>query len=151
MKLHGQAISVPKPGKLPNFLDREDLSAFEMVVLTPLVDPFLRPEEQHRRSGEDQIIVPAGERDGEVYKQPAVRYFAIPNFQLNSILTFRENRINLCITAQRAGDSEHVPGTVGEIDPAIRIHLEIRGNCGERVRHADVQRAWFEEEGVTVV
>lgn len=44
----------------------ENFSAFEIVSFAPLVNPFFRPEEKHRRSGEDQVVVPAGEGEGEV-------------------------------------------------------------------------------------
>ena len=57
---------VPEFGKFPNLMDGENFSAFEMVALTPLVNPFFRPEEQHGRSGEDQVIVPAGEGEWKV-------------------------------------------------------------------------------------
>ena len=66
MKIHGHSLLIPKFGKLPNLIDRQNFSAFEMISLAPLVNPFFRPEEQHRRSGEDQVIVPAGEGEGEV-------------------------------------------------------------------------------------
>ena len=57
---------VPEFGELPDLMDGENFSAFEMISLAPFVDPFFRPEEKHRRSGEDQVIVPAGEGQGEV-------------------------------------------------------------------------------------
>jgi len=66
MKIHGQTVLIPKFGKFPNLVDSEDFSAFEVVSFAPFVDPFFRLEEKHRRSGEDQVIVPAGEGEGEV-------------------------------------------------------------------------------------
>ncbi len=57
---------VPEFGEFPNLMDGENFSACEIVALAPFVNPFFRPEEQHRRSGEDQVIVPAGEGQGEV-------------------------------------------------------------------------------------
>ncbi len=68
MKIRGQAVVIPKFGQFPNLIDRQDFSVFEIVSLTPLVYPFLRPEEQHRRSGEDQVIIPAREGQREVDK-----------------------------------------------------------------------------------
>ena len=47
-------------------MNRQRFPAFEMILLAPLVDPLVRPEEQHGRSGEDQVIVPAREGQGEV-------------------------------------------------------------------------------------
>ena len=162
MKLHGHAISVPKFGQLPNPTDRKHLSACEIVSLAPLVNPFLRPEEQHCRSGEDQIIIPAREGKGEMDQHvaqaavfggedAALSDLTISNFQLNRPIAFSEHRINGRITMQRCRDAEHVPGTVREIGFPIRMDFEIRGNRGERVCHADRQSLGFEEEGVTVV
>ena len=59
---------VPEFGKLPNLLDRKDFSTFEIISLAPLINPLLRLEEKHGRSGEDEIIVPASEGQGEVNK-----------------------------------------------------------------------------------
>jgi uncharacterized protein YhfF len=66
MIIHGQAVVVPEFGEFPNLVDGEDLSACEVVALTPSINPFFRPEEKHRRSGEGQVIVPAGEGEREV-------------------------------------------------------------------------------------
>ena len=66
MIIQGQAVVVPEFGESPNLIDRENFSAFEVVALAPFVNPFFRPEEQHGRSGEDQVIVPAGKGEGEV-------------------------------------------------------------------------------------
>ncbi len=68
MKIHGQAIAVPEFGKLPNLTDRQKFSAFEMIALAPLVNPFFRLEEKHGRSGEDEVIVPARKSKREVNK-----------------------------------------------------------------------------------
>ena len=57
---------VPEFGELPDLMDGENFSAFEIVSLAPFFNPFFRPEEKHRRSGEGQVIVPAGEGQGEV-------------------------------------------------------------------------------------
>jgi hypothetical protein len=66
MILHGQAVVIPQFGKLPNLLDGESFSAFEIISFAPLVNPFFQLEEKHRRSGEDQVIVPVGEWEREV-------------------------------------------------------------------------------------
>ena len=68
MILQGQAIVIPQFGKLPNLLEGNDFAACEVISLAPLVNPFFRPEEQHRRSGEDQVIVPVREREWKVDK-----------------------------------------------------------------------------------
>jgi hypothetical protein len=47
-------------------LQGENFSAFEIIACTPFLDPFFRPEEQHGGSGENKVIVPAGEGEREV-------------------------------------------------------------------------------------
>ena len=68
MKICGQAVAVPKLREFPNLINRQDFSAFEVVALAPFINPFLRLEEKHGRSGEDQVIVPAGEGQGEMHE-----------------------------------------------------------------------------------
>ena len=83
MILKRHTIAVPEFGKLPNLLNRQHLSAFEVMSFAPLVYPFFRPEEQHGRSGEDQVIVPVREGEWKVDKQVAICNFAVLYFQLN--------------------------------------------------------------------
>ena len=59
MKIHGHSITVPEFGEFPNLVDGQGFSVFEVIPLAPLVNPFFRPEEEHGRSGEDEVIVPA--------------------------------------------------------------------------------------------
>jgi len=47
-------------------MDGENFSAFKIISCAPFVNPFFRLEEEHGRSGEDQVIIPAGEGQGEV-------------------------------------------------------------------------------------
>ena len=80
MKICGQARTIPRLGKLPDLLNRENFSALEIVALAPLVDPFFRPEEQHGRSGEDQVIVPVRERNWKMDKEFAICHLTVFNF-----------------------------------------------------------------------
>lgn len=68
MKICGQAAAVPKFGEFPNLINRQDFSAFEMISLAPSINPILRLEEKHGRSGEDQVIVPAGKGQGKMHE-----------------------------------------------------------------------------------
>ncbi len=68
MKICGQAVAVPKFGEFPNLINRQDFSAFQIITFTPFVYPFFRLEEKHGRSGEDEVIVPAGEGQREMNK-----------------------------------------------------------------------------------
>ena len=66
MIIQGQAVLIPEFGKFPDLLNCQNFSTFKIITLAPFVNPFFRPEEQHGRSGEDQVIVPASEGQGEV-------------------------------------------------------------------------------------
>jgi len=44
----------------------QHFSAFEIILFAPFVNPFFRPEEQHRRSGVDDVLPPARGRHREV-------------------------------------------------------------------------------------
>ena len=66
MIIHRQSVVIPEFGKFPNLIDCDEFTAFEVVSLAPLVDPFFRLEEKHRCSGEDQVIIPAGEGQWEM-------------------------------------------------------------------------------------
>jgi hypothetical protein len=66
MIIQGEAIAIPQFGKFPDLVEGENFSAFEIISFAPLVNPFFRLEEKHRRSGEDQVIVPVGEWEREV-------------------------------------------------------------------------------------
>ena len=103
MIIQGQAVVIPQFGEFPNLVDGENFSAFEVVALTPFVNPFFRLEEKYGRSGECQVIVPAGEGQREVdphFAQAAVLSggdttlsinLFIPNFQLNRLITLCAN------------------------------------------------------------
>lgn len=68
MKVHGHAVVIPEFGEFPNLMDRQDFPTFEVISHAPLVNPLLRLEEKHGCSGEDQVIIPAGEGQREVDK-----------------------------------------------------------------------------------
>jgi hypothetical protein len=59
---------VPEFGEFPDLMDGENFSAFEIIAFAPFVNPFFRPEEKHGCSGEDQVIVPAGEGEREMHE-----------------------------------------------------------------------------------
>jgi hypothetical protein len=66
MIIQRQALPIPEFREFPNLIKRENFAAFEMVSFAPCFYRLLRLEEKHGRSGEDQVIVPADEGQGEV-------------------------------------------------------------------------------------
>ena len=67
MIIQRQAVVVPEFGKFPNLMNGENFSAFEIIALAPFINPFFRLEEKHGRSGEGQVIIPAGEGQREMH------------------------------------------------------------------------------------
>jgi len=54
--------------------------------------------------------------------------FPVLDFQLNRITTLGANGFDDRVGVERGGDSEHVPGAVGEVGLAVRVDLEICRN-----------------------
>jgi hypothetical protein len=126
MILQGQALPVPELGQFPNLLEGQRFAAFEMVSLAPCFDPFFRLEEKHGRSGENQVIVPAGEGQGEVDEVLEIGNLPVLDFQLNGLVAFGEHGFDDRVAVERGGDAEHVPGAVGKVCPAIGVDFEVR-------------------------
>lgn len=59
---------IPEFGEFPDLLKGENFAAGEIMSLAPFVNPFFRPEEEHGRSSEDQVIVPVSKRKWKVDK-----------------------------------------------------------------------------------
>src|SRR5438045_7777746 len=64
---------VPSPRELPSGLKRQSPRARETARLAPVTRMFLRPEEQHRRSGEDDVLPPFASRKGELHDDSVER------------------------------------------------------------------------------
>ncbi len=54
-------VVIPGLRQRPRLLQRENLATGESALLAPALDSLLRPEEQNRRSGEDEILIPSAE------------------------------------------------------------------------------------------
>jgi len=65
-RFEGEPISVPMDGKLPELLEIDQRSPREFVSRAPKIDRFFRPEEEHRRSGENNVVPPMRGRNREV-------------------------------------------------------------------------------------
>ena len=66
MKIRPQAVVIPEPREFPGLGKRQGFAAWLASALAPRVDVLFRPEEQDMRSGDDEIVVPALEREREV-------------------------------------------------------------------------------------
>jgi hypothetical protein len=59
MILKLKAVAVPHLGELPELIERERLATQYVVGQAPFIYGSFRPEEEDRRSGVGQVVVPA--------------------------------------------------------------------------------------------
>ena len=52
--------------ELPELFQMNQRASRNFMRCAPLIDGFFRPEEEHGRSGKDEIVPPMGGGDGEV-------------------------------------------------------------------------------------
>jgi hypothetical protein len=66
MRFDRKAICIPVHGQLPQLLEIDQRPLPNLMRCAPKTDRFFRPEEQHRRSREDDVIPPMRRRHGEM-------------------------------------------------------------------------------------
>ena len=55
------SIVIPKLGQGPDLIEGQHLASLNVIARTPGINSLFRPEEQHRRSSIDQVVIPVGE------------------------------------------------------------------------------------------
>jgi hypothetical protein len=87
------------------------------VRVEPAREVLLRPEEDHRASGEGDVVPPAPRGDDEVDEQlGAADELAVADLELERLAAVRAARDDGAVGVERAGDPERVPGAVREPD-----------------------------------
>ncbi len=66
MRLDGQAIRIPGHREIPELDESENRPLGKPTSFTPLCQCLFRPEEQHGRSGVQDVIPPLGRRHREM-------------------------------------------------------------------------------------
>jgi len=61
-----QLVFVPVVSKLPALLGRERRAALDVAGLAPTINVLFCPEDEHRASGEADVVPPMVRRDSEV-------------------------------------------------------------------------------------
>ena len=61
-----QTVSVPQSAQVPPLHQREGFATRQILLVAPAVQMHFRPEEEDGRSGEDKVVIPALEGEGEV-------------------------------------------------------------------------------------
>ena len=56
------SIVIPKFREFPDLINRECFATRQLICRAPALDCLFRPKEENRRSGENQVIVPAAKR-----------------------------------------------------------------------------------------
>ena len=65
-RFDGETIRVPMDGELPELVEINKRPARNIMGGAPEIDGLFRPEEEHGRSGENEIVPPMRRRLGEV-------------------------------------------------------------------------------------
>ena len=113
---------------------------------------LLRPEEDHRASGEGDVVPPAPGRDDEVDEQVgAANELAVAYLELERLTAVGALGPHGAVCVQRGGDPKRVPGAVREPGPSAGLDPVRCLDGGEGVQHPDLGRARLEHERVAVV
>src|SRR6266571_7444749 len=104
-----QAVAVPSPGQFPSLFQREQGALRDAPGIGPPVHVLLRPEEQHGRSVEPDVVPPVGGGDGEVDHTLRREQRAVADRQGHRGLAVSAPRGDLTIVTEHRGDAQGVP------------------------------------------
>src|ERR1041384_1231672 len=141
-----QARRVPGRRHRPELVHGDERAQRHSSRVTPRPDPFLRPEEEHVRSGEDEIVPPL--RCGnEAVEQPRRRLRPIDaDLEDERLAGFLAPRVHTPRSVERRGHSQGVPCAVGEVRGAAHLHAMLCRHAGERRGHADRGAVGLEQQ-----
>ena len=121
-------------------------------AVEPALEVLLRPEEDHRASGEADVVPPAACGNENVAQEVgAPDELAVTYDELERIPAARALRRDLPVRVERARNPERVPAARPGPDPAAGSNSVRRRREAERVRHPDVRRAGEQDERMRVV
>src|SRR5436853_480774 len=101
---------------------------------------LFRPEEEHVRSGEPDVVPPARGWDAEMDDARGRGETTAVHAHIQAIATMGAPGAHGAGATEHGHDPERVPDAVAEPRSALDVRGERRGDRGERVRHPDVGR-----------
>src|SRR5207249_4795015 len=119
---------VPRPRELPPGLERQRLRIRESARIAPVTGVLFRPEEEHRRSGEDDVLPPLARGQGELHDDAVERADRIarePYFEGNAAHVGAVAEDD-AVGPKRRGDAERVPGAERRPVASACADLEVR-------------------------
>jgi hypothetical protein len=112
---------------------------------------FLRPEEVHRASGEDDVVPPLRSRDQAVEDLTLGIRALVVYVDGDGIPAIGAGSLNAAVDVERRADPKRIPSTVRVPPPVERQHAIGSRNGREWIRHAQSSVAGVEDERMLVV
>lgn len=142
--------AVPVLGQGPALFHAEGGAVGLVPLPAPVVNMLLRPEEQHRLSGVDEVVPPVAGRDGEVDDAFGGGQFAAFYAELHALAAVAAGGGDNGVLVEHGGDAECVPDAVAPVGYAARFDLERSGHGGKGAAHEDFAAGALEEQHVGV-
>ena len=111
-RLHsGQLVFVPAVGKLPALLGCERRAALDVAGLAPAINVLFGTEDEHRASGEANVVPPMVRGNSEVNDSLAALQLPGCDLQQHRLATVATSRSDDGVRAQRRHNAERIPNT----------------------------------------
>src|SRR5437764_14732306 len=116
--------AVPCHRHRPRLFERQRAASRLAPFRAPAVDMLLTTEEQHRFSGEYDVLPPAPGRDGEMDDRAHRERFAILNLDRQSLAATGTGCLDRAVAAEHPNHTERIPRAGGEERLVSGAHLE---------------------------
>jgi hypothetical protein len=136
--LGGEAVRVPGDRQLPELIEADQGTLFQVARAAPAIDVLFRPEEEHGASGVGEVVPPVSRGHREVRDAGRRHGGVVLDTERHRLPAASAARPDGGIRVERGRDAVCVPDAVGEIRPLVRGDLEGRGGRGERRGHDDL-------------
>ncbi len=146
--VRGETIAPPGVRELSKLRDRD--RGARRAPGEPGDDVVFRPEEQHRPSGEPDVLPPRDRRDEDVEHEILIVGTAVPHLDLEWRVAVGALGADDAVDVESRSDAERVPGAIRVPRCPSRFHAKWRRLGGKWVGHADLAGG-VEDECVAVV
>src|ERR671915_1667578 len=138
--------AIPRRCERPELVHPHDRPHRDPARGAPLPNPFLRPEEEHVPSGEDNVVPPVRGGDEAVEEPVGGAGTVDPDLETEGFSRLLASREHNARPAERGENAECVPGTISVVAHSVRLHDVLGGYSGEGRRHADRPAIRLEHE-----
>ena len=143
-----QNVRVPSLGKLPALLRGHGGTARQLPRSAPAVDVLFRPEDEHRRSGERDVVPPLGGRHAEVDDALASSQLTVSDIEDYLLIAVAAPSGDGGVGVKRRRDAERIPNADAPIRATEGANPEVGGDGAEWVRRPNVCCPRRQDKGV---